>query len=116
MNGIEKRKHARVDSTNLLNYVCMNPDGEAYTQGMGRTLNVSESGILLETYTSIDSDTDVWLTIGIEEDLVDLHGKVVYLKKSDEETYEAGIKFSEVKEDELSILKRFVEDFEKRSA
>ena len=115
MNGIEKRRHIRIDSTNLLNYVCINDDGEAYTQGMGRTLNVSESGILLETCVSIDSDADVWLTIGIEEDLVDLHGKVIYLKKSDEDKYEAGIQFSKISDEELAILKRFIEDFEKRS-
>jgi c-di-GMP-binding flagellar brake protein YcgR len=113
MNGNDKRRYRRVDSTNLLNYVCLNENSEPFTQGMGRTLNVSESGILLETHTPIDPETMVSLTIGIEEDLVEITGKVVYLKESGEDTYEAGINFSAFNEIELNILKKFIAAFER---
>jgi hypothetical protein len=81
---------------------------------MGRTLNVSESGILLETHTRIDPKTMVSLAIGIGEDLVEITGQVVYLKESGHDTYEAGIHFSVFNDAELKILKRFIAAFEKK--
>jgi hypothetical protein len=112
MNGIEKRRHRRVDSTNLLNYVCLDDKCKPYTQGMGRTLNVSESGILLETHSPIDTQTLVSLAIGIEDELVEITGQVVYLKKTGEDVYEAGINFSIYNDEELAILKKFIAAFE----
>jgi hypothetical protein len=44
MDTQEKRKHARFNSLNL-SYVCLDENNQVIKQGMGRTLNVSESGI-----------------------------------------------------------------------
>jgi c-di-GMP-binding flagellar brake protein YcgR len=114
MNGSDKRRHIRVESTNLLNFVCMGVDGEPCHQGMGRTLNVSESGILLETYKPIDSQTPISITIGIEEELIDIEGEVVFLKESARDVYEAGIKFSQISAKERMILLKFIEVFKKK--
>ena len=96
MNANDKRRHIRIESTNLLNFVCTGGDGEPCQQGMGRTLNVSESGILLETYKPLDAQTRISITIGIEEELVDIEGEVVFLKESTKDIYEAGIQFSQI--------------------
>ena len=109
----ENRKYKRIDSTNLLNYVCLDEEGEAFAQGMGRTLNVSESGILLETHAPLDPKTVVSLTIGMEEELVDLKGTTVYSKRNQEGSYETGIEFLEIQTAELEALQKFIEDFEK---
>jgi hypothetical protein len=114
MNAKDKRRYHRFDSTNLLNYVCLNEASEPFTQGMGRTLNVSELGILLETHTPIDPKTLVSLAIGIGEDLVEITGEVVYLKKSGKDLYEAGINFSAFNETERKILKKFISAFEQK--
>ena len=62
-----KRKHQRFASLNL-SYVCLDENNNVVTQGMGRTLNISESGILLETNFPIELKYLVLLTIGLEED------------------------------------------------
>ena len=54
MMTLEKRIKPRADSHNILSYVCLDEENEIVEQGMGRTLNVSEGGILLETHDSID--------------------------------------------------------------
>ena len=115
MSGSDKRKYSRVASTNLLNYVCMDENGEPCHQGMGRTLNVSESGMLLETYTPIDSEAPISINIGIEEELVDIEGKVIYLKESAKDIYEAGIQFSKIDEKERVTLLKFIEAFKKKT-
>jgi len=113
MNIEEHRKHKRIDSTNLLNYVCLDEKGEGSTQGMGRTLNVSESGILLETHVPVEAGTIISLTLGMEEEIIDIKGTAVYSKKNDQDSFETGIEFSGIRAAELAVLQRFVTEFEK---
>ncbi|MBW1910722.1 MAG: PilZ domain-containing protein [Deltaproteobacteria bacterium] len=94
MMGIERRKHPRFESFNLLSYVCLDENNHALDQGMGRTLNVSEGGILLETPNPIDPKHTLVLTIG--------DGKV-----------RTGIQFIEMNEATLGTLKRYVKAFGK---
>lgn len=104
----EKRKHFRIDSMHLLNYLYFDENDEEATQGMGRTLNVSESGILLETHTAISINTIVSLTIGFEEDVVDIKGRVIYNKKGPEGLYESGIEFFDVDKNAQSVLRQYI--------
>ena len=108
----ENRKHKRIDSTNLLNYVCLDEEGNAVAQGMGRTLNVSASGILLETHVALDPQTLVSLTIGMEEEIINIKGIAIYSQKNDEGIYEIGIEFLEVQATELTVLHKFIQAFE----
>jgi hypothetical protein len=109
-----KRKHERYDSLNLLAYVCVDTDGKAWTQGMGRTLDISESGLRLETHEPIETKYIVLLSIGIEDEVVDLKGKVVYCNRGDEGKFEAGILFIHLKPNDLELLKRYIQAFEKQ--
>ncbi len=104
----QNRKHDRIDSLNLLNYVCLDEKGKESIQGMGRTLNVSRGGILLETHITLASDCAISLTIGFEDELVDITGKVVYSRKGNDKKYESGIEFSEINETELKILNKYI--------
>jgi c-di-GMP-binding flagellar brake protein YcgR len=107
----EKRKHSRIDSLHLLNYIHYGDSEDDATQGMGRTLNVSESGILLETHVSIDVDHTVQLTIGIEENVVDIKGSVVYSQKNAKGMYESGIEFFNVDAAAQKVLKAYISEF-----
>ena len=111
MTNEEKRKHSRIDSLNLLNYVFSDESGGGSTQGMGRTLNVSESGILLETHTPIDVNNIISLTIGFEEDVVDIKGRIVYTKENDRKMNESGIEFFDIDETARKILIRYITAF-----
>ena len=112
MTTRDQRKHHRIDSLNLLNYVQLDENGNAVNQGMGRTLNVSESGILLETHVPFELNTIVLLTIGLEEDIVDIKGEVVHSKPGqEEEKYEAGIRFTALDETAHQILSIYVKIF-----
>ncbi len=112
MTNEEKRKHARIDSLHLLNYVFSEKDsGAGFTQGMGRTLNVSESGILLETHTPINANSIISLTIGFKEDVVDIKGRVIYTKENEKSMYESGIEFFDVDEKAGVILQKYITAF-----
>jgi len=114
MTNEEKRKHSRIDSLHLLNYVFSDESGDGSTQGMGRTLNVSESGILLETHTPIDIHSIISLTIGFEEDVVDIKCRVVYTKHNEKMMNESDIEFFDVDSNAQKILRRYITAFNAR--
>ncbi|MBT8342691.1 MAG: PilZ domain-containing protein [Desulfatitalea sp.] len=115
MTKEEKRKHSRIDSINLLNYVYLDENDDEQNQGMGRTLNVSESGILLETHNPMDENHTVSLTIGFEEDVVDIKGKVIYTKEQLASMYESGIEFFDMDDAARAILLRYITAFNAQS-
>ena len=106
-----KRLHSRIDSLNLLSYSCTDETGQVVIQGMGRTLNVSQGGILLETHVQIDLSYIISLTIGFKEELVDINGKVVRSTPGKGDYYESGIKFHDMDKAALQVLKKYIKAF-----
>ena len=106
----EKRKHVRVNALNL-SHVAVDDREEAVKQAIGRTLNVSENGILLETHFPIESDQNVELTLGFEEDLVNLKGKVIHLLNGETGKFEMGIQFTDIDEEAILVIKDFINRF-----
>ncbi|MFC1895089.1 PilZ domain-containing protein [Thermodesulfobacteriota bacterium] len=104
----EKERAARFDSLNLLHYACFDEEGQQVCQGMGRTLNVSETGILLETYAPVEDESPVTVSIGLEDDLVELKGKIMYCREVEQGKYKAGIHFTEPLEKEMQILRQYI--------
>ena len=102
-----KRKHERIRSLNL-SYFCLDEDENIVKQGMGRTLNISESGILLETHFPIEFKHTVQLTLSLEEDLLDIQGKPIHAKSTGEGRYEIGIQFFELDQNTNRVLKKFI--------
>ncbi len=110
-----KRKYPRIRSLNLLSYVCVDGNKNIVQQGMGRTLNVSEGGILLETHVPIDSQYTIFLTIGLEDDLMtNINGKVVYSKAGEAGRFESGIEFGEGSAATLGILRKYIKAFKEQ--
>ena len=108
MTSENKRKHERIISLNL-SYVCLDEEKNIIKQGMGRTLNLSESGLLLETHFPIESRHIVQMTISLEEDLLDISGKPIHMRLNETGKYEIGIQFFELDRDTYLILKKFIE-------
>jgi len=115
MTSDNKRKHERIQSLNL-SYICLDEDKNIIKQGMGRTLNISESGILLETYFPIEPEHTVQLTISLEENLLDIKGKPVHVRSIDGGKYQIGIEFIDLEPDAADILKEFISDGETKKA
>ena len=104
-----KRGKERIQKLNLL-YFCVKENGDIIQQGMGRTMNISESGIRLETNFLIDSKKSVFLSIGIEDDIVNIKGKIVYYIEKNE-NFEFGIQFEDVDENAFVILNQYINIF-----
>ena len=110
MSEKEKRKHPRINSLNLLAYVCMNENSEIVRQGMAKTLDVSEGGILMETHVPVDPQHTVSLTLGLQDELTDVKGKVIHFRKDGNGRFQSGIQFMENQEPTWGVLRKFIEE------
>ncbi len=110
MGSIEKRRHVRIQSLNL-SHISRQDDHTLVQQGMGRTLNVSESGILLETTFPLGTDGIFDLSLALADDLLEIRGKCVYCTPTAAGRYETGMEFMAVPEEDLPLLRRFIASF-----
>jgi c-di-GMP-binding flagellar brake protein YcgR len=111
MTTNERRYHPRISALNLISYNCLDETEQIVGQGMGRTLNISEGGILLETHIPIDSQNAVALAIGLEDELINIKGTVIFSTPGKDEKFEAGIEFLEMPDSTLDILKKCIKAF-----
>jgi len=109
----DRRKHPRVNTSNLISYVCIDHRGNETTQGMGKAINVSQGGILLETHKPIESKYIRLTVIGIQDELIQVKGDVVYSLPNASNMYRTGICFSETKEKILSFVISLVKTYSK---
>ena len=109
----EKRMHERISTLNLLYFVCLDEDGNHLDQGMGKTLDISQGGILIETHIAIEAKYILLLALSFEEDLIDIKGEVAYSRKADSGMYESGIKFLEINEDISRIIDGLIKSFDR---
>ena len=111
--GKERREFIRPESLNLLDYIVIDEQGRQGEYSLGRTLNVSEGGILMETRSPIPPGFQVMITLGLNEELIDLQGKIIHSSSSGD-LYENGIEFTFSPDDKIEILHRYIEEFNKR--
>jgi len=111
MTKDSQRKHPRFRSLNLLAYVCIDENQDVVRQGMGRTLDVSEGGILLETHAPIALQHTISLTIGLEDDVTEIDGRAVYCRPGAPGKYESGIAFYGNNEAGLRVLRKYIKAF-----
>jgi hypothetical protein len=111
MTPTNRRQTQRQNALNLLDYTALGADGEIAFRGLGRTLNVGENGLLLETHQPLTAGQTVRITIGLREDLVDLQGRVVRIEPDGAEKYQAGIEFASLDDDGRRIFGAYLAAF-----
>ena len=70
MGTRDKRKHPRVSTSNLISFELYNDDGDLLNQSMARALNISQSGILIETAHKIAAERISLMSAGADVELV----------------------------------------------
>ena len=109
MDEGKRRKYERKDSLNLIDYVVLGPEGNPISRRMGRTLNVSKGGILLETHHPLKQGQSVVITIALNEDIVEIDGHVVYIKPGEDKLFCSGIEFSKIDKEGERVVKNYIE-------
>lgn len=106
----ERRHFIRPETLNLLDYLCIDKEGLQGDYAMGRTLNVSEGGILMETHLALETGCQVMITLGLEDRLIDVMGKIVH-SEHEGGRHQIGVEFFHISDDDKKILNKYVKVF-----
>lgn len=109
----EKRRFIRQESLHLLDYLVIDQDGVQSTYSMGRTRDVSIDGMKLETAQPFAFGTQLLITLGLEDNLVDIQGEVAHCQPKGG-WYLSGITFLKINKTDRKILVGYVEAFRQR--
>jgi len=108
---VKRRKHSRVKTQNLISYFSFNKNRKMISHGLGIALDISQSGILLETPDSIKSGLVLLTATDKRKKLIEVNGRLIYSKKAPSETYLCGIEFigneERVKNFIISLIKEY---------
>ena len=106
----ERRKNDRLESLHLLDFVVVDEFGQHGDYTMGRTLNVSRGGILMETHLEMREGQQVVITMELKNVLLNVMGKIVYASFVNPR-YRYGIEFYEVPDADQRLLDSYVDAF-----
>ncbi|MDH3330265.1 MAG: PilZ domain-containing protein [Desulfobulbaceae bacterium] len=114
MSNSERRRYVRPESLNLLDYIVVDEHGVQGYYNMGRTLNISIGGILMETHIQLTAGQQVMITIGLEDELVDVMGRIIHSTSHHDGMFHNGIEFFHASVEDRRIINKYVEAFHQR--
>lgn len=107
MSSTDQRQTPRVESLNL-SYFCIDEEKNIIAQGMGRTLNISTAGILLETSEPVPEGKIVDMEIAMQDNIISTSGTVVHSNIESDNLYHTGIHFTKLSEEDKETLSKFI--------
>jgi len=81
---------------------------------MARTLNISQSGLLIETAHIMATGRISLMSAGARDELVKIKGRVVYCRENGVGMYETGIRFEGSEKENIAFAKKLVRVFHHR--
>jgi len=102
------RKSQRVAKLLFTEVTPFTEGGAQGTPSMGRSINVSEGGILMELPAAMPFEIPINVALGIEDDVVRIKGKLAHYHKNDDGTIEIGVEFIEPSEEDMALVRKVV--------
>ncbi|MFA6011290.1 MAG: PilZ domain-containing protein [Desulfobacteraceae bacterium] len=110
----EHRRNPRIETSNLVDYTLFDSNGKALAKGKGRTINLSQNGILLKTPNPLKGVFVLLMAIDLSGNMVKVEGRLVY-STMDEVTghYKSGIEFTGPKAKQVDAIVAFVKAYQR---
>lgn len=100
------RTYPRINSMRLTAVERFGELGELAEETIGRTLNISEGGMLLEMVKPLPLLSKVALSVGLGDAVLHVKGEVVHLRKNEEGHIETGIQFEGVTDENRKLIRK----------
>ena len=107
----ERRRHHRVHTLNLMAYECLDNDDNPMEKGMGRILDISQEGLLLETSQQVRSSRVLLASSDIKEGLIDVKGNVIYSESAENNVFHTGVELNGTDDDSHKFLVELIKVF-----
>ncbi len=108
----DRRKYPRIKTRNLIAHLSYDDNGMKVSQGLGRALDISKGGMLLETPNPIPEDARLSL-MAVDKDniLFEIEAELAYCKKSAPELYQSGIRFTGTEKQVVGHVTRLIKEY-----
>lgn len=108
-----KPRHRRLESVNLVSLSHKDSDGRVDMETVGRTLDLSEGGILVECSQAVPSENrEVDVILGIKENVVRVKGEIVHMRDLEDKNVGLGIAFRNLSEEDAQVITGFMREDE----
>ena len=105
---LDQRDYPRVEACNLISYAVDNGGGNLTDHRMGKALDVSQNGICLETVRQVKSEYISLMTSDVEENLIEIKGRVAYSQKNGQNQFRTGIRFEGTRDENIRFAKKLI--------
>lgn len=105
----QHRAYPRIKKLNLVQVSRFDEEGFRADLATGRTLDISRGGMRLELHHPLPLRSIVGLTLALDDEIVDVRGKIVYLEEIDRDRCAMGIEFEELSDEALRRIDLYVE-------
>jgi len=110
----DQRAYPRVPSCNLVSYAAFNQNGNITDHRMGRALDISQNGIFLETPQRVTSDYISLMTSDLENNMIEIKGKVAYSRKNGDAMFRTGIRLEGTHDENIRFAKKLIRVYHNR--
>ncbi len=111
----EKRRNSRIPTTNIVEYTLYDEKKIKINHGKGRTINLSQTGTLLQTKHKITGAYIILMAIDLDSNKIKVNGKVVTSRFSSKtRTYLTGIEFVGPKDKQVKAIVAFVKIYQRK--
>lgn len=105
-----ERRYLRIEKLNLVQVSRFDEEGFRADLATGRTLNISHGGLRLELHHPLPLRSVVGVTLALNNEILEVRGKIVYLEEVDEERCAMGIEFMDLSDEARDRLKLYVDE------
>ena len=105
---IENRKYARVKICNTISYIGSDEDGTILEQCLGVVLDVSQSGLLMESIQEVKSTNLSLMASTQKKSLVEIEGKVANCRKAESGKFKTWIMLQGTQEENIRFVKELI--------
>ena len=104
----DQRDYPRVEACNLISYAVTDGGGNVTDHRMGRALDVSQNGICLETVRRVKAGYISLMTSDVEENLIEIKGRVAYSQKNGQNQFRTGIRLEGTHDENIRFAKKLI--------
>ena len=98
MQNDDSRRSPRVNRLLLTAYVNRDGKEQKTPVSLGRTLDISLTGVGMEVFQEVEIGTVMDLDLDLKDSILTVHGRVKHVRREEDDRYVIGIEFDELLE------------------
>jgi len=110
----ENRRHRRVETSNLISFLSIDADGRVLRQGMGKALDISRNGLMLESALPVESEFVSLMSTDPDNNLIEITARVAYSRRARTGIYLIGVQFTGEGDDNVRFAAGLIKTFHYR--